>query len=87
MITIEKLKEYQTWEGRDDLYQLQGEFGKNIIAPKEWALIENLRGETKLLVKDLASRDYASSIHHRLEENCENLEVVEYLKMLARKDW
>lgn len=62
MITIEKLKEYQSWEGRDDLYQLQHEFKKRVIAPEEWALIENLRGEIKLLVKNLASQDYASSI-------------------------
>ncbi len=87
MITIEKLKEYEAWEGNDDLYQRQGGFDKKIFEPREWSLIENLRSEAKLVVKNLASESFAKTINEKIIESCDGPETVEYLKKLAHEGW
>ncbi len=88
MITLQKLKEFEQYEGRDDLYQLEDKFDEGIISSSEWTLITDLMGEVRLILNNLASEEYSKRIIEKLNRSCDgNGVVIEYFIKIANQNW
>ena len=86
MITELKIKIYKKYKGDIDSWVRSGSKNEKLaINDNEWYLIDNFLQEIHLVKNELASKEFENKLNNRLNENCENYEVIEYLKTLVVK--
>jgi hypothetical protein len=68
MITVEKLKLYQYYDGDIDAFGHGTKRDRKMINDNEFTVIEHLIQDIKLVQKGLASSDYEKELIERLEE-------------------
>ena len=71
MITKEKIRIYNRYNGDGDMWLRSAKKSEKIINNLEWHLIENLINDVGLIEKGLTSQSYSEEIKKRLEENCD----------------
>lgn len=86
MITELKIKIHKKYKGDIDSWVRSGSKNEKLaINDNEWYLIDNFLQEIHLVKNELASKEFENKLNNRLNENCENYEVIEYLKTLVVK--
>lgn len=87
MITIEKLKEYEEYDGYYDGFYIQKvKNGTNITSDDEWYLIGNLIQDIRLIKKGLASKEFARNLEMKLQEHCDNENTILKIKEFIEKE-
>jgi hypothetical protein len=87
MITLEKLLEYEEYRGYYDGFYLQKvKNGLNKTSDDEWGIIESLIQDIKLVIKGLASVDYANKLVIKLKERCDNDETINKFWELGKNE-
>ena len=81
MITVEKLKIFEKYKGFD--YDRASERDVKILDYSEFMLIERLVQDIRLIRKRLAAKSYEQQTNVLLEESCDCLETIDYLKKMA----
>lgn len=88
MITIEKLKEYEEYQGYYDGFYLQRvKNATNITTDIEWHMIGNFIQDIALVKKGFASKEFSKILDNKLQHHCFNQEVIDQLKKIADKGW
>ncbi len=84
MITLLKLNEYKKYHGSYDGFYIQKiKTNTNLNSDSDWNLIENLLQDIVIIQNQLASEDFTKNVNKRLLENCDNLDIIEQMKVLA----
>ena len=84
MITIDKLKEYETYHGYyDGFYAQKVKQGINITSDDEWVLIGNLVQDIGLVKKGLTSKEFAKNLDMKLQEYCDSEDTIQKIKDLT----
>jgi hypothetical protein len=68
-ITLSKLREYQKFEGDDDM--LSRGSNKRLNSSEEWYLIRSLIQDITLVKKGLASMEYTEKLNNDLLKYCD----------------
>ncbi len=80
MITINKLKIYQRYNGDVDGWARVGsKEEKSIMSDEDWFLIEGFIQDLNLIKKGLASDTFMNSINERLKGKCDSEETIQAL--------
>lgn len=85
MITASKLNEYENYHGNYDGFYLQKvKTGTNITNNDEWYLIKDLIQDLILVQKGLSTQDFAEKVNKKILENCDSIETIKKMKLLAK---
>ena len=80
MITISKLKLYQSFNGDIDFFsRVASEREKNSISDNEWFLIDSLISDIDLIKNELASESFKTRFQEILKKNFENELTITFL--------
>ena len=80
MITISKLKLYQSFNGDIDFFsRVASEREKNSISDNEWFLIDSLISDIDLIKNELASESFKTRFQENLKKNFENELTITFL--------
>jgi hypothetical protein len=86
MITIEKLKEYEEYNGFYDGFYIQKvKNNTNINDDKDWFYIDNLIQDFIIIDKGLASDTFITMRQKEIEENFDNKDTLKYFRTMVRK--
>jgi len=73
MITIEKLKVFDSYGGDSDgLARVGRDYEKKLFDNKDWSLIDNFYQDIDLINKRLAAQTYIEKTFVKLKENCDS---------------
>lgn len=85
MLTKGKLIIYEKYLGDGDAFTHASKREKNIISGSEFAQIERLLQDIKLIKGGLAAKSYEDEVERELERNVDSKETREYLYKLVEK--
>lgn len=85
MITISKLKMFDSYKGSIDNFGHAPSRDRKVISDSDFSIIEGLIQDVKLGQKGMVSDEYSKKVKERLVELCENSETIEYLKLMAMR--
>jgi len=87
MITREKLKIFEKYLGDIDCWARNAKRSEiSKIADEDWALIETLIQDIRLIKNNLTSTDYINRVKATLREKCDNTSTIKYLEELANDE-
>ena len=87
MITSDKLKTYEAFDGDIDAWSRAGsDRDKEAISDADWRQIERLVSEVALLARNQTTDDFARRIEAHLRENTTDASVADRIRHLASTD-
>lgn len=84
MITREHIEIYKKYNGNGDGFVRSGKpTEKEVLNYSDWKLMEELIQDIILIKKGLTSNSYSEKVFQKLNENCDNIETINELKIFA----
>jgi hypothetical protein len=84
MITLSHLQIYLSYKGDGDMFaRSRRTKERELISDDEWSLIDTLIQDATVINRHLGSEQRTGEATRRLEENCENEEVIRRIRELA----
>jgi hypothetical protein len=83
MINKKKLEVYREYNGDVDLWARIGT--EKFITVDDWALIQQLINDVRLINRGLASEHYRLQVEAQILNSCDSNETAEFLRYLANK--
>jgi len=84
MITLEKLLQYEEFEGDyDGYYLIKQKFGEGLVSNDEWHLIRSLIQDYKFVKNGIAADDFSNKIDVMIKDACDGQQTVNKLKEMA----
>ena len=84
MITLRHIEIYKTYQGDGDGFvRCAAAEEAHIMKYNEWAFIDNMMQDFKLIKGGYASQTYVKAINEKLQENCDSEETIQALKAIA----
>lgn len=83
MITQLKIKIYKKYNGDIDSWVRNGSKNEKLaIDDNDWFLIDSFFQEIHLVKNNLSSKEFEDKLNDKLNKNCENEQVIKFLKSL-----
>lgn len=87
MITLKKLQIFTSYKGDGDMFARSGRVSAHeSMNEDDWILIETLIQDATVINRHLGSEERTQQATTRLQENCENEEVIREIRRLAETD-
>lgn len=85
MITLEKLKIYNRYNGDLDMWTRTGKSNeKKLMGSSDWYLIDSLIQDIGIAKKGLVAEQFTFNLKKRLTENCDNEETIRQLESSSK---
>lgn len=83
MLTIEKLEIFRKYNGDIDTWARSASVKeKRIISDDDWYMIESFLEDITMTQRGLVSIEFSSDLNRRMQDNCENKDVITLLESL-----
>lgn len=86
MITLVKLRIYASYDGDGDMFARAGRKKERLLLrDSDWYLIDILLQDATVIDRHLGSEQRTAQAWQRLQDNCENADVINETRRLAAK--